>query len=77
MSTAIAAHEATEIQSIRWSMLRVAEWNARKTFDEAALVDLTASIQQHGIQVPLLVRPRKPHFEIVAGHVSATAGRLQ
>lgn len=56
--------------------LFVAPWNARKTLDEAALVELTESIKRHGLQVPLLVRPLTagnkivphPKYEIVAGH---------
>jgi ParB/RepB/Spo0J family partition protein len=65
----------TGIIDIPLSRLFVALWNARKTFDESALADLTASIQQHGIQVPLIVRPimsakRKESgdYEIIAGH---------
>ena len=50
--------------------------NPRKHFDGKALADLTASVKEKGILVPLLVRPASagnfhaagdPHFEIVAG----------
>lgn len=64
--------------------LRRAPWNARKSFDPTSIAELRASIRQHGIQVPLIVRPIKSledvlqhpeqaaasgrAFEIVAGH---------
>lgn len=56
---------------IPWEDIQTAPWNARKTFDKAANQELVASIEQHGIQVPLIVRPRSQDgfaFEIVAGH---------
>jgi ParB/RepB/Spo0J family partition protein len=45
------------IQQIAITDLKPAEWNARKSFDESALENLVASILEHGVQVPLLVRP--------------------
>ena len=45
--------------------------NYRKTFDEKALADLTASVKAKGVLQPILVRPlakKKGKFEIVAGH---------
>lgn len=74
--------EAVELIPLR--ELRRAPWNARKSFDPASIAELRASIQQHGVQVPLIVRPlsslsdilQNPEqaaasgrgFEIVAGH---------
>ena len=52
--------------------LRVAPWNARKSFDPVRLAELESSISLHGIQIPLMVR-RLPIdsandvFEIIAG----------
>lgn len=58
----------TVIKDIPLSRLCVADWNARKTFEKTAMDDLTASVQQHGIHVPLAVRPiGKERWEIVAG----------
>jgi ParB/RepB/Spo0J family partition protein len=71
---AVAEAITTGIQDIPLSRLFVAPWNARKTFDEHSLAEITASITQHGIQVPLTVRPivhkgkDSLDFEIVAGH---------
>ncbi len=66
------------------ALLDVAPWNARKAFDEGALAELTLSIRQAGVQVPLLIRPvgvpngaklAEQHYEIVAGHRRAEAAR--
>jgi ParB/RepB/Spo0J family partition protein len=53
--------------------LSIAPWNARKTFDAVSIGELALSITAHGVQVPLLVRPRLPgisttDYEIVCGH---------
>jgi len=39
----------------------------RQTFDEEALADLTASVREHGILQPLLVRPSENGYELIAG----------
>ncbi len=41
--------------------------NPRRHFDERGLAELTASVQEKGVLVPLLVRPVNGHYEIVAG----------
>lgn len=66
------------VQMIPLRELRRAPWNARKTFDAASIAELRASIEQHGVQVPLIVRasvccgeltdPAGGYYEIVAGH---------
>jgi ParB family transcriptional regulator, chromosome partitioning protein len=48
--------------------LVVSPTNPRKTFDEAAMQELAASIRENGVLQPLLVRPRaERRFEIVFG----------
>ena len=39
----------------------------RQTFDEDALADLTASVKEHGVLQPLLVRPDGNGYELIAG----------
>lgn len=39
----------------------------RQAFDEDALVDLTASVKEHGVLQPLLVRPAESGYELIAG----------
>ncbi len=48
--------------------LRLPQWQPRRYFDEAAMQELVASVEQHGILQPLLVRPLAGDgYEIVAG----------
>ncbi|MBC8206757.1 MAG: ParB/RepB/Spo0J family partition protein [Kiritimatiellales bacterium] len=39
----------------------------RHTFRDEALKELTASVKEHGILQPLLVRKKEKHFEVIAG----------
>ncbi len=49
----------------------------RQSFDVDALQDLAASIREHGILQPVLVRPRADgHFELVAGERRWRAARI-
>ena len=47
----------------------------RKTFDPEALEDLANSIKEHGIIQPIIVRPVKKGYEIVAGERRYRAAR--
>lgn len=71
----VAAADAGTLTSIAIDRIHVAPWNARKTLSAAGMDELIASIREHGIQVPLLVRVRTGAsvasgftYEIVAGH---------
>jgi ParB family chromosome partitioning protein len=49
----------------------------RRHFDEDALADLAASIREHGVLQPVLVRPRADgHYQIVAGERRWRAARM-
>ena len=48
----------------------------RRHFDEDALADLAASIREHGVLQPILVRPFGEGFQIVAGERRWRASRL-
>ena len=49
----------------------------RRHFDEGALHDLAASIKEHGIIQPLLVRPAGPgQYELIAGERRLRASKL-
>lgn len=52
------------------------EWQPRRRFDQDALDNLAASIGQHGILQPLLVRPSGKHFELIAGERRLRAAGL-
>ena len=61
--------------------LRLPEWQPRRYFDGSAMQELVASVEQHGILQPLLVRPLAGDgYEIVAGerrYRAAVAARLR
>ncbi len=42
-------------------------WQPRRDFNEAALVELTASIEASGLLQPVVVRPVGSRFELIAG----------
>lgn len=44
-----------------------ASWQPRQRFDKATLETLAESIRRHGILEPIIVRPAKGNYEIVAG----------
>ena len=48
----------------------------RKVFDEGALADLSDSIKEHGVIQPILLRPAKKGYELVAGERRWRAARL-
>ncbi len=48
----------------------------RKIFDKEALDDLAASIREHGVIQPVLLRPAKAGYELVAGERRWRAARL-
>ena len=48
----------------------------RKIFDEEALSDLADSIREHGVIQPVLLRPAKKGYELVAGERRWRAARL-
>ena len=68
---------ATEYRDVPLSLLNVSKTNPRRTFDEAALNELAASIRAQGILSPLLVRPLTENgFEIVFGERRYRAAQL-
>lgn len=71
MTVAKASAAYNELIQAPLSDLKESPSNARRTFDAAALAELAASIREHGIQVPLVVRVNiagPEMFEIVCGH---------
>lgn len=69
------------VQMIAIDLLQDALWNARKSFDPAALEELAATIRKGGVHTPLLIRPLRTggdgeHYEIIAGHRRKAAALL-
>jgi ParB family chromosome partitioning protein len=66
MTTAVQTQSEYRDLPIDW--LVESSTNPRQTFDEDAMQELAASIREHGVLSPLLVRPRaERRFEIVFG----------
>ncbi len=72
-----AVEEQGKTVSLRISEIEPNRDQPRKQFDEAALADLAASIEQYGVLQPLLVRPL-PHggYQLVAGERRWRASRM-
>ncbi len=60
-------HAAPAFRTVPLDQVIESPANPRRHFDERGLAELTASVQEKGVLVPLLVRPVNGHFEIVAG----------
>lgn len=78
---ALFAENAVEEQghavAIRLSEIEPNRGQPRKQFDEAALSELAASISQHGVLQPLLVRPLpNGRYSLVAGERRWRAARM-
>ena len=71
-----AASDSTErVQYININDIKPNSKQPRKQFDEEALEELSASILQYGVIQPVLVRPSKKGYELVAGERRWRAAR--
>ena len=69
--------EVTEVRHLPIGRISSNPDQPRQHFDEEALQDLAASIREHGILQPVLVRPRADgHFQLVAGERRWRAARI-
>ncbi len=59
--------EDDAVLELEISRIRVNPYQPRKSFDEAQLADLIASIKEHGVIQPIIVRQSLNGYEIVAG----------
>ena len=65
------------VQQIAVDKINASTYQPRSEFDQAALEELTASIQAHGVLQPVMVRPRGDgRFELIAGERRFRAARL-
>ncbi len=64
------------IQQIAIDKIIASTYQPRSEFDQAALEELTASVQAHGVLQPVMVRPRGGgRFELIAGERRFRAAR--
>jgi ParB family chromosome partitioning protein len=63
-----AGEEATRgIEQIKVARIHKSSQQPRRRFDQEALAELTASIREHGVLQPLLVRAMDEGYELIAG----------
>lgn len=62
-----SVHKEDQIQQIAIAKILANPFQPRKTFDEVAIEELAASIREHGIIQPIVVRKNGKKYEIVAG----------
>ncbi|HMM06851.1 MAG TPA: ParB/RepB/Spo0J family partition protein [Clostridiales bacterium] len=60
-------NEDSGVKQVGVDKIRAALKQARSVFDDEKLHELTASIQEHGVIQPLLVRETAQGFELIAG----------
>lgn len=65
----------TAAQEVPLSKIKTNPKQPRKQFDKTKLDELSASIKQHGVLQPILIRPQGAGFEIVAGERRYTAAK--
>jgi len=70
------ADDGEEILSLPLDQVHKSPHQPRQDFDEAALLELAASIRANGVLQPIIVRPGAVGYEIVAGERRARAARL-
>ena len=71
-----AVHKEDQVQQIAVAKILANPFQPRKIFDETAIEELTASIKEHGIIQPIVVRKKEKKFEIVAGERRLRAAKL-
>jgi ParB family transcriptional regulator, chromosome partitioning protein len=67
MMTTTETTAAGTYQQVSLGAIVPSTTNPRKSFDEASMADLIASVRAAGVQQPVLLRPRGEGFEIVCG----------
>lgn len=65
-----------EIVKVKLSELRSNPYQPRKVFDEAALQELAASIKEHGVFQPIIIKKSIKGYEIIAGERRVKASIL-
>lgn len=65
-----------EIIDIELSELRPNPYQPRKVFDEEALKELSASIKEHGVFQPIIIKKSIKGYEIIAGERRVRASKL-
>jgi ParB family transcriptional regulator, chromosome partitioning protein len=70
------AQPGTTVQELPLADLEINPFQPRKHFDTEALEDLAATIREHGVLTPVVVRRVPGGFQIIAGERRIRAARL-
>lgn len=65
-----------EIVKVKISELRSNPYQPRKVFDESSLQELAASIKEHGVFQPIIIKESIRGYEIIAGERRVKASQL-
>jgi len=65
-----------EIQNIKLDELRSNPYQPRKVFNEESLQELSASIKEHGVFQPIIVKKSIKGYEIIAGERRVKASKM-
>lgn len=68
--------DESEVKELPIEKLRVNPYQPRKTFNEESLQELAASIKEHGVIQPIIVKKSIKDYEIVAGERRYRASKL-
>lgn len=71
-----AVHMEDQVQQINLARILENPFQPRKIFDETAITELSASIIEHGIIQPIIVRRKGKKYEIVVGERRFRAAKL-
>ena len=65
-----------EIIMVKIDELRANPYQPRKVFDEASLKELSASIKEHGVFQPIIIKKSIKGYEIIAGERRVKAAKM-
>lgn len=65
-----------EIEMVKINELRSNPYQPRKVFDEEALQELAASIKEHGVFQPIIIKKSIKGYEIIAGERRVKASKM-
>lgn len=74
--TAAQDDKISELRNIKLDQITPDADQPRRTFDEAALEELAASIREHGVLQPIVVTLRGGNYQIVAGERRYRAAKM-
>ena len=68
--------KAESVEHIHVKSIKANPYQPRKTFDEAAIQELSASIKEHGVLQPIILRRTGTTYEIVVGERRFRAAQI-